>query len=284
MQDYITILKKAVGDRLSSQKKTQIQIADELNINQSQVSKILTGKQATPFSLETLAEHIGVTFSDLRNAQIALGDSVPLTPKDDDNGYVGNHLEAQREMKNRIDRAIQIGTDVNINVIAVALRFTWDFFESEMSAWVLKMNDRSRLCFNLAIVDPELLGARGLDGWRTSALGVKSRIESFVQSNYDPRIEVTLFSYENIPHWHGMLINASELFMGRTRWNQDVGGKWQLSVGQEAYRLYLADQAGGLERIRMFSSWFDWYHATGKQITTNRQLENPPLDGDLPGV
>jgi len=70
--------------------------------------------------------------------------------------------------------------------------------------------------------------------------------------------------YENLPHWHGILINDGILFMGRTDWNfpdpELEKLPYFLYVGQAEYRLFRKDDfTGGGGRIKRFISWFNYY-------------------------
>jgi hypothetical protein len=177
-------------------------------------------------------------------------------------------------MRNHIEDALRQTDEVTISVIAVSLRNTWRFLEEAVPKMLGNVPQGKRINLNLGMVDAATLEKHQLHAWKKIGEMVKREVKEFIQDlGSESRIGITLFTYQNLPHWHGLLINSSELFMGRTRWTREVGGSWQLSVGQEPYRLYSANKPGGLERIRMFISWFDWYYSCGSRVENSRTNE-----------
>jgi hypothetical protein len=75
----------------------------------------------------------------------------------------------------------------------------------------------------------------------------------------DGSITLRVEEYDNIPHWHGIMVDDDTLFLGRTNWRTGVA-PWKLTVGQNVYRqFFLQDRFGGAERIEQFINWFDAY-------------------------
>ena len=281
MKDYLSILRAAIGKKLADDPgRNQMRLAKQFGLSQSQVSKILTGRIASASKLEMIAEGLDVTLADLVAQAREQPETIMLVPVGEAPVIGANHLAAQPMIRNRIQDAVQRSYETNISVLGVALRYSWRFLESEIPDILSPFEETRRVNISLGMVAPKILGNRHLKRWEEEAEKVRGEIEAFLSAEPDPRITVTLFIYENLPHWHGLLIDSSELFLGRTRWNQASVGTgtskqivWQLSVGQEPYRLYSADKPGGFERIRMFMSWFDWYRFSGEQLLTNRKVE-----------
>lgn len=274
MKDYISILRAAINRKITENPAlTQSRLGQTLNLGQSQISKILSGKQTSSANLEMIASHLDVTLADLSLEAREQPDSEPSPPQE--SLVIGvNHEAAQPIMKNRIRDALQNSDEINISVIAVALFYSWRFLVTEIPEVLSSLPEFKRVNLNLGMVSPTLLESRKLIKWHEKAKSVSAEIEAFIDKNRkDPQIRVSLFTYDNLPHWHGILLDSSELFLGRTRWNPEGGGKWQLSVGQEPYRHYSAAHPSGLERIRMFMSWFDWYRYTGHFVASSRLEE-----------
>lgn len=74
-------------------------------------------------------------------------------------------------------------------------------------------------------------------------------------------ILLSLYEYDNLPHWHGVLFNKEILFMGRTEWYRAGDNNlWQLRVGEVEYRRFeYEDFYGGKTRIDRFDHWFRRY-------------------------
>ena len=48
---------------------------------------------------------------------------------------------------------------------------------------------------------------------------------------------LNVYEYDNIPHWHGFLINDELLFIGKCEWDLSLDRK-KLLAGQKEYTLY----------------------------------------------
>lgn len=193
-----------------------------------------------------------------------------------------NHIAARRAMKAYIAESLRISDSVSVKVMAVSLYYSWDFLKIELPTLLSEMPSHKKVSVELEMVDPEYLGSLGLRDWQekgdhvltgviTSIKGEKEISELILSG----RVELFLYQYRNIPHWHGMLINNHYLFLGRSRWAiQPDKNICKLSVGEELYRLFASnDIFGGQDRIAMFNSWFDYYKYSGRLVASESVKE-----------
>lgn len=164
-----------------------------------------------------------------------------------------------------LDECLQNGKPLNIKyeLLAVAMTFSWEFIHKTLPS-ILDAYPMARVELNLLFVDPDYLD--GLDlpeypvNWaEISRKRITEIMEFAVQAQkYQGRLTFSARTYQNLPHWHGWLINNTHLFLGRTDWNIS-GSKPALTVGQNKYRYFDKDKPEGLERISLFQDWHTYY-------------------------
>lgn len=186
-----------------------------------------------------------------------------------------NHLAARDGIESYIRESLRMSDSVNIRVMAVSLHYSWDFLEHQLPTILDDTPGHKKISLELEMIDPEHLGQLGLRDWQDKGKHIQERIKTFVDEERKPgrmidigRLEISLYRYNNIPHWHGILINSQYLILGRTRWvfNPDRSTK-RLTVGEELYRFFAYnDSYGGGDRIQMFECWFDYYRHSGVPV------------------
>ena len=194
-----------------------------------------------------------------------------------------NHVAAREWMSDYTAESLRTADKVSIKAMAVSLHYTWDFFETWISEVLANTPPYKKLNIELEMVAPSHLENLGLKDWARKGRNVEQAILSFLEEEKKEgglitsgRLELSVYQYQNIPHWHGMLINNHYLFLGRTRWTVNPERSiCTLSVGEELYRLFaLNDNYGGADRIAMFNSWFDYYKYIGNPMVSELVRES----------
>lgn len=161
--------------------------------------------------------------------------------------------------------------DVNIKIIAVSAQFSWRILIEDTIPDFLNIGNKSpKIEIELLIVKPDILNNWGqkklrMDCERT--ISGKSIFDEKLQSEINKgRLIVDVMIYDNIPHWHGVMIDNEILFMGRCKWDMTKKKK-ELLVGQKEYRLFTTDDRfQGNERVELFTNWFDAYKLRAEKI------------------
>ena len=188
-----------------------------------------------------------------------------------------NFLDARGLMHDYISESLRTNDYVTIRVMAVAAHYSWDFLEKDIPILLANTPSHKRLSLELEMVEPAHLRAFGLDDWKSKGNIICERIMEFIQKEKEPsgaisegRLDIAVYHYRNLPHWHGMLINNNYLFLGRTRWTLQPEKKiFNLSVAEQTYRLFASnDDFGGSDRIALFTCWFDYYKYAGLHFTS----------------
>lgn len=189
--------------------------------------------------------------------------------------HFDNHSAAQGEMRRVIESIAKSNDVIRLRAMGLSLAYTWPFLEEIIRS--MSTSRRLRFDIELAIGAPKYLDQKGLSRWSKKALATLSAIEELA-SKFKPikdgRTRILVSQYENLPHWHGMLINDSVLFLGRSHWEFDeVGMPPQLYLGQMSYRLFFFDDLiGGADRIALFRGWFRYYRSSAVQVAEYGEL------------
>jgi hypothetical protein len=183
----------------------------------------------------------------------------------------GNFIGAETPIKEIIHSHLDANEDVSINILAITAQYSWKFIEDNIESFLERGNQRQKITVNLAITKPEILelwlqkklmadAVRTLEG-----IGIfnSDHEEHFSQG----RLKLNVYSYDNIPHWHGVLINENVLFLGRTRW-RIRGENTELTVGQNIYRKFSKnDRFRGTDRINTFTNWLERYKLRDMELS-----------------
>lgn len=188
-----------------------------------------------------------------------------------------NFLDARGSMHDYISESLRTNDYITIRVMSVAAHYSWDFLEKDIPILLAHAPSHKRINLELEMVEPAHLQAFGLSDWKAKGKIICDRILEFINKANEPgglisdgRLDITVYFYRNLPHWHGMLINSNYLFLGRTRWTPQPDMKiFDLSVGEQTYRLFASnDNFGGSDRIALYSCWFDYYKYAGLLFTS----------------
>ena len=112
-----------------------------------------------------------------------------------------------------------------------------------------------------------LWGQKKLCKYCQTTLSLKEIIteqEEYKKEIDNGRLELNLHLVDNMPHWHGLLINDEILYLGRSKWDMSKNHK-EMHVGRKEYRKFtLTDRFQGYQRIEIFQHWFDAYKFRAK--------------------
>jgi hypothetical protein len=173
-----------------------------------------------------------------------------------------------------ITEKLKENQDVDIKIIAVSAQYTWKLLIDETIPKLLKYGNKNpKIAIKLLIVKPEYLRSWGQRKLEIEGNNIKEFSPFFIENNKkyfeEGRIKLEIYEYDNIPQWHGILINNETLFMGRCKWKLEQERK-ELEVGQREYRVYkLLDRFRGDERIELFINWFDAYKFRASKISAH---------------
>lgn len=189
------------------------------------------------------------------------------------------------EIKSILFERLKENRDVNIKIIAVSAQFSWRNLVEDTIPNLINIGNKSpKISIKLLIIEPEMLRQWGqkklkMDAERTLK-GIPIIAEKLKTEIDEGRLEFEVLLYDNIPHWHGVMIDDEILFMGRCKWNMRKKKK-DLSVGQKEYRLFTKnDRFQGYQRVELFENWFEAYTFRAsilkkiKLKVTNNKLQN----------
>lgn len=193
---------------------------------------------------------------------------------------------AEDAMYKTIESALIEAPGVDLHFLTVSGNYSWPFFEDAVRRLDAKFEGRKKLVVTFCLVDPNHFDRWALLNWKRKAEVTLGSIAAF-KRRYAARIEqqsiiVHTHLFDNIPHWHGVLVAGSTLFLGRTEWEIPSDGSDappELLVGQIEYRKFTAnDRFGGDKRITRFKNWIERYKLRGRELS-----ENWALPRDLAG-
>jgi len=168
------------------------------------------------------------------------------------------------EIKSILFERLKENRDINIKIIAVSAQFSWRNLVEDTIPNVINIGNKSpKITIKLLIIEPALLHQWGqkklkMDAERTLK-GIPIISEKLKTEIDEGRLEFEVLLYDNIPHWHGVMIDDEILFLGRCKWNM-YKKKKDLSVGQKEYRLFTKDDRfQGYQRVELFKNWFEAY-------------------------
>ena len=156
--------------------------------------------------------------------------------------------------------------DISIKIIAVSAQFSWKSIVEVLLPELLAYN-RNKVKFEVefTLVDPEVLrlwGQKKLCKYCQTVLSLKEIIanqEEYKSAIESGRLKLNVHLVDNVPHWHGLLINDDILFLGRSKWDMTKRHK-EMHVGRKEYRKYtINDRFQGYQRVEVFQQWFDAY-------------------------
>lgn len=162
--------------------------------------------------------------------------------------------------------------DVNIFILSVSGQFTWKLLIEDMIPELLNIaseKNKPKLNIEFVLVQPDVLGKWGQNRLKKSAEDTLDLLPIFKtehKSKFDEgRISLEIHQYDNIPHWHAILIDDEDLFFGKCNWQVKNDG-YSLQVGQLQYKQFSKnDRFEGNIQIDWVKNWFDVYKSRSQE-------------------
>jgi hypothetical protein len=154
---------------------------------------------------------------------------------------------------------------LNIVVIAVAMVCSWKFLTERIPDF-LEKNPELTIDLTLLWIDPETLQSINMSelgdtNWHKQSLERITDTSRFLDLHpeYCGKLRLQARTYKNLPHWHGILINETQLYLGRVNWIFPRDGRPRLTCGRNKYRYFDVSSNMGKERIQLFQNWQKYY-------------------------
>lgn len=171
----------------------------------------------------------------------------------------------EKIVKDTLKDVIAKGGKIEVQVISISAQFCSTFFQRVITELFSEQPNNLDLNIGIVVTQPEHLNKWELyERENHSRHSIKTLDTFLVKHEKQMRetgITLSLYKYDNIPHWHGVMINKNILFLGRTEWYKDGDDEvWELKVGEVEYRRFEnEDTYGGRSRINRFDLWFHRY-------------------------
>lgn len=169
--------------------------------------------------------------------------------KDSETAYV--------ELKKNILSLLQSGEEININIIAVSMKFSWNFFDSLISNHFNTY--RNQINFKILLVNPDFLNNK--PEWKEFKEITESNINTLKTFKKPDNVSVKAWLYNNIPQFHGIIINNTLLFRGEVSFDFNSSHEPQIHLGDRGYSML----ANVEDQSKTFRNWFDYYQFIGVQ-------------------
>jgi hypothetical protein len=225
--------------------------------------------------LFALASNIVFLIFDLANTIKTRLDRIESNLKEPEPPSYVDFNEALVVIKGVLSDRLSRNRDVKIKILSVSAQFSWKALVDTAIPVLLKSNNyRNKISIEIGIVKPSVLrdwGQQQLENDASNTLKGEKIFKSRHRSDFENKsISLEIYQYDNIPHWHGVLIDDDLLFMGRCKWEL-IDERYHLLAGQIDYRQFrVDDRFGGTTRIELVNNWFDTYKfRAGKISQTN---------------
>ncbi|MFN8355006.1 MAG: hypothetical protein U0Y10_11200 [Spirosomataceae bacterium] len=175
--------------------------------------------------------------------------------------YFAKALIDIREILN--ERARSNG-EVSIKILAVSSQFSWkNIVEDTVIEILTTHKPKPKIFIEMVLVSPKTLHNWGQQRLEILADNTLKCIEIFKKNQKtefsNGHLKLDFWEYDNIPQWHGVLIDDDIFFMGRCYWEEN-NGKYYLKVGEKEYRQFsINDDFQGKDRVNLFNHWFNAY-------------------------
>ncbi len=190
--------------------------------------------------------------------------------------YFSDFVHAEGDINDAIVNSLVESNEVELCFLTVSASYSWPLFESVVRQIDKKFGKGNRkITLTICLVYPSHFDNWKLNTWKHKSIVTISNIKDF-EIRYRDRIEVNnitinQYLFDNLPHWHGILINNSILYLGRTEWEFPAEGESaSLLVGQIEYRKFAkSDRFGGAERIERFMNWIRRYQRRDSELRSS---------------
>lgn len=191
---------------------------------------------------------------------------LPLPPQ------YGDFAAASEHIYEEIESALAEKQKIELQFLTVSGSYSWPFFEDLIRRLESRTGRDKRIEATFFLVRPMHFDAWNLMAWKAKSKATIERIEEFnrrlatLVRGRSIQVSVQMALFDNMPHWHGVLIDGSTLFMGRTEWEFEESAP-DLLVGQIEYRKFQkGDRFGGDQRIERFKNWVRRYQLRSKEL------------------
>jgi hypothetical protein len=174
-----------------------------------------------------------------------------------------------------LNERLTINKEVKIRILAVSAQFSWtSLIETTIPTLFNSTNKNQKIIIEIVVVKPSVLhdwGQKQLENNVRGTLIGEGTFKKMYQTAFNEgKVSLNIYQYDNIPHWHGILIDNDVLFMGRCKW-KIIDGKYHLMVGQIDYRQFREkDKFEGKTRIELVDNWFETYKFRAQKIKQNK--------------
>jgi hypothetical protein len=235
--------------------------------------------------LLSLAANIILLIFDLNNSLKLRLDAIDNKLKEANPPQYPDFNDALPIIRKTLVRRLERNRDVNVKILAVSSQFSWKSMAESIIPSLLKVENKTgKINIEIAIVNPEILldwGQESLANDAKNTLIGEANIKRKYKTAFETeKLSLSIYKYDNIPHWHGILIDSDVLFMGRCKW-EVVDDRYHLLVGQIDYRQFQKnDRFGGNTRIELVDNWFDAYRFRAKWLENHKASNR--VDGREP--
>jgi hypothetical protein len=152
----------------------------------------------------------------------------------------------------------------DLKLLAVGMTFSWEFITQRIPQ-LLRKYPSAEVNLEILVVNPKFLKKLPISKdnipWKKRC---QLHLREIQRLQADPirhqnRLRIQIKKYNNLPCWHGILMNNRHLFLGRVNWKfeRDLP---ELTVGQNPYRHYGSGNPKANDRIQLFLNWFRYYN------------------------
>ncbi|MEM6348292.1 MAG: hypothetical protein AAF927_30710 [Bacteroidota bacterium] len=183
--------------------------------------------------------------------------------------------EVQPEVLKKINRQLKIAKHVKITAIGLALRTHQSLIGNVINS--NKSQDKIKIEINLMMIDKEFLEREKehlpqslIEEYHDISKGQESNINFWKSRHKDlieaGKLKINLYKYDYLPNLYGVLIDDDYLFLGHTLWDK------QALTGAGGFYEYYEndDDFGGLQKIQLFNSWFNFAKTNYEAKSSNR--------------
>jgi hypothetical protein len=127
------------------------------------------------------------------------------------------------------------------------------------------------------MVCPSTLREWGADDWAQKSESTASVINLFRKDMKEccTNLTIKVTFYDQIPFLHGILINNSLLFRGKTEWVHSHVPNGYLEVGNHPYERFSVDKPDQRSKVKTFKSWIHQVGIRHRQLMS-KQAGGPP--------
>ncbi|MES3017461.1 MAG: hypothetical protein V4721_06770 [Bacteroidota bacterium] len=212
-------------------------------------------------------------------------DTIDKKLKEEEPPTYDNFTAALPIIKKTLEDRLIKNNDVSIRILGVSAQFSWkNLIELTLPDLFHIGRRKQKISVEVVIVDHEVLHDWGQSILSKESAHTKENLPIFKKKYKtefaENKIDIKIWEYDNIPHWHGVLIDDDTLFMGRCKWQIKDDKYYYLQVGQKEYRYFAKnDRFKGQTRIELFEQWFDAYRFRSKKVyeqNSDQNKEAPP--------